>query len=80
MHLLGTHDFSCFCAANTSVVDKVRTVHAIELTWHGEELHMFRLLEQAFYIIWYVLLLVHYGKSGQGSVEALHVVQDNYFE
>lgn len=38
--IVGTYDFSCFCAANTSVVDKVRTVHALELTWHGEELHM----------------------------------------
>lgn len=38
--ILGTHDFSCFCAANTSVVDKVRTVHRLEFEWHGEELHM----------------------------------------
>lgn len=38
--IIGTHDFSCFCAANTSVVDKVRTVHALELVWHGEALHM----------------------------------------
>ncbi len=38
--IVGTHDFSCFCAANTSVVDKVRTVEALELSWHGEELHM----------------------------------------
>jgi tRNA pseudouridine38-40 synthase len=38
--ILGKHDFSCFCAANTSVVDKVRTVHMLEFTWHGEELHM----------------------------------------
>lgn len=38
--IIGTHDFSCFCAANTSVVDKVRTVHGLELSWHGEELHM----------------------------------------
>ena len=38
--ILGTHDFSCFCAANTSVVDKVRTVHALQFEWHGEELHM----------------------------------------
>lgn len=38
--ILGTHDFSCFCAANTSVIDKVRTVSSLELTWHGEELHM----------------------------------------
>ena len=38
--ILGEHDFTCFCAANTSVVDKVRTVHAIEFEWHGDELHM----------------------------------------
>lgn len=39
-YILGTHDFSCFCAANTSVIDKVRTVYAIEFEWHSEELHM----------------------------------------
>jgi tRNA pseudouridine38-40 synthase len=39
-YILGEHDFTCFCAANTSVVDKVRTVHALEFEWHGEELHM----------------------------------------
>lgn len=38
--ILGEHDFSCFCAANTSVVDKVRTVHRLDFEWHGEELHM----------------------------------------
>ena len=38
--ILGTHDFSCFCAANTSVVDKVRTVTKLEFGWQGEELHM----------------------------------------
>ena len=38
--IVGTHDFSCFCAANTSVVDKVRTVHALEFAWVGDELHM----------------------------------------
>ncbi len=29
--LVGKHDFSSFCAANTSVVDKVRTVIAIDI-------------------------------------------------
>lgn len=38
--IIGTHDFSCFCAANTSVVDKVRTIHSLHFEWHGEELHM----------------------------------------
>lgn len=39
-YILGTHDFSCFCAANTSVVDKVRTVTSLEFEWQDEELHM----------------------------------------
>lgn len=39
-YIVGTHDFSSFCAANTSVVDKVRTVHSLQFEWHGEELHM----------------------------------------
>ncbi|MEK4231107.1 tRNA pseudouridine(38-40) synthase TruA [Solibacillus sp. FSL H8-0538] len=38
--ILGEHDFSSFCAANTSVIDKVRTVYALQFEWHGEELHM----------------------------------------
>ncbi|SOC39080.1 tRNA pseudouridine(38-40) synthase TruA [Ureibacillus acetophenoni] len=39
-YIIGTHDFTCFCAANTSVVDKVRTVHSLDLKWHEDELHM----------------------------------------
>ena len=39
-YIIGTHDFSCFCAANTSVVDKVRTVHSINFTWQDQELYM----------------------------------------
>jgi tRNA pseudouridine38-40 synthase len=39
-YILGEHDFTCFCAANTSVVDKVRTVQHLQFEWHGEELHM----------------------------------------
>lgn len=38
--ILGTHDFSCFCASNTSVVDKVRIVKSLKFQWVGEELHM----------------------------------------
>ena len=37
---IGTHDFSSFCAVNTGVVDKVRTVRSLEFEEHGEELHM----------------------------------------
>ncbi len=39
-YIIGTQDFTCFCAANTSVVDKVRTVHSLSFSWQDEELHM----------------------------------------
>lgn len=39
-YIVGTYDFSCFCAANTSVIDKVRTVHSLCFEWYDEELHM----------------------------------------
>lgn len=39
-YIIGTHDFTCFCATNTSVVDKVRTVHSLNLEWREDELHM----------------------------------------
>ncbi|MEL3962836.1 tRNA pseudouridine(38-40) synthase TruA [Lysinibacillus endophyticus] len=39
-YIVGTHDFSCFCAANTSVVDKVRTVYSLTFERHSDELHM----------------------------------------
>ncbi|AYC30582.1 tRNA pseudouridine(38-40) synthase TruA [Paenisporosarcina cavernae] len=38
--LIGTHDFSSFCAANTSVKDKVRTIESITFVLVNEELHM----------------------------------------
>jgi tRNA pseudouridine38-40 synthase len=30
-YLIGTHDFSCFCATGTDVTDKVRTITAIDI-------------------------------------------------
>lgn len=34
-HLVGKHDFTSFCAANTPVEDKVRMLHAVNLTEQG---------------------------------------------
>ena len=41
-HLLGTHDFSSFCAANTNVNDFVRTIYSInfEVKKETQQLHM----------------------------------------
>ncbi|KMK74895.1 tRNA pseudouridine(38-40) synthase TruA [Alkalihalobacillus pseudalcaliphilus] len=38
LHIVGEHDFSAFCASNTSVVDKVRTVTMVEFVHVGDEL------------------------------------------
>lgn len=35
-YAIGTHDFSSFCAANTDVKDKVRTIHSIECERSGD--------------------------------------------
>jgi tRNA pseudouridine38-40 synthase len=45
--LIGTHDFSSFCAANTSVVDKVRTLFAISIEQEHDEL-VFKLVGSGF--------------------------------
>ena len=37
-HLVGTYDFSSFCAANTSVIDKVRTITTCEIHEDHDEL------------------------------------------
>ena len=38
-YFLGTHDFSAFCASNTSVVDKVRTIYELDIVRLGEGLY-----------------------------------------
>ncbi|ADU28445.1 tRNA pseudouridine(38-40) synthase TruA [Evansella cellulosilytica] len=37
MHLEGTHDFTSFSSPRTDVIDKVRTIYAIELEKNGDE-------------------------------------------
>ncbi len=32
-HIVGTHDFKCFCSANSQVHTTVRTVFSLDLTW-----------------------------------------------
>jgi len=36
-YLIGTHDFSCFCATGTDVKDRVRTIVDIEIKKTGDE-------------------------------------------
>jgi len=37
-YIVGTHDFSSFCAANTDVLDKVRTIYSIQCLLEGNQL------------------------------------------
>jgi tRNA pseudouridine38-40 synthase len=37
-YFIGTHDFTSFCAANTDVKDKVRTIYSIDIIEEGHEL------------------------------------------
>ncbi|MGE6632434.1 tRNA pseudouridine(38-40) synthase TruA [Bacillus sp. NPDC077027] len=39
-YLIGTHDFTSFCAANTEVEDKVRTIYALEWLYSSDGLEM----------------------------------------
>lgn len=40
-YMVGTHDFTSFCASNTSVVDKVRTISTLDITEEdSDELHV----------------------------------------
>lgn len=79
-YIVGTHDFSSFCAANTSVIDKVRTVHSLQFEWHGDELHMIiegkGFLYNMVRIIAGTLWEVGVGKREISSVEAVIEAQD----
>ena len=82
-YLEGTHDFTSFCAANTNVVDKVRTIHKIELNEEGDSL-MFRFVGTGFLynmvrILVGTLLEVGSGKRKPLEMEEILVKQDRQF-
>jgi tRNA pseudouridine38-40 synthase len=73
--LIGTHDFSSFCASNTDVRDKVRTLNALDIEEKGDELE-FRLtgngfLYQMVRIVVGTLLEVGQGKRTAEDVAAI---------
>lgn len=75
--LIGTHDFSSFCASNTQVVDKIRTIYEIDIWLEGDEL-VFRFVGNGFLynmvrIIVGTLLEVGTGKR---AVEEIKIIVD----
>ena len=82
-YLTGTHDFTSFCATNTNVVDKVRTIHKIELNEDGDSL-MFRFVGTGFLynmvrILVGTLLEVGSGKRKPYDMEEILAKQDRQF-
>ena len=82
-YLEGTHDFTSFCASNTNVVDKVRTIHKIELNEEGDSL-TFRFVGTGFLynmvrILVGTLLEVGSGKRRPLEMEEILVKQDRQF-
>ena len=33
---MGTHDFTSFCSSGSDVIDKVRTIHSVDITKNGD--------------------------------------------
>ncbi len=75
-YLVGTHDFTSFCATNTNVVDKVRTIHKIELVEDGASL-MFRFVGTGFlYNMVRILVgtLLEVGSGKRKSCDMQHIL------
>ncbi|MCO7127418.1 tRNA pseudouridine(38-40) synthase TruA [Sporolactobacillus shoreicorticis] len=46
--ILGTHDFSCFCAANTDIKDKVRTIYYLSVRQEKDDETVIRIVGSGF--------------------------------
>lgn len=79
-HLVGRHDFTSFCAANTPVEDKVRMLHAVDLREEGHLLSVTCRGEGFLYnmvrIIVGTLLDVGRGKIEPGEIPDILLARD----
>jgi tRNA pseudouridine38-40 synthase len=79
-YLLGTHDFTSFCASQTHVEDKVRTVYGIHLLEEGPLLHVFvtgnGFLYNMVRILVGTLLQVGYGKWNPPDIQEILAAKD----
>lgn len=79
--IVGTHDFSAFCASNTGVVDKVRTIYDLSLVEVEENLYKMEITGSGFLynmvrIIMGTLVAVGLGKLTPEDVENIIESQD----
>lgn len=80
-YIVGTHDFTSFCAANTSVVDKVRTVSLLEISPAEEDEIHIRVagngfLYQMVRIIVGQLVTIGKGKAEPGIIQEIIEAKD----
>ncbi|HET7657642.1 MAG TPA: tRNA pseudouridine(38-40) synthase TruA [Bacillales bacterium] len=73
-HLVGTHDFSSFCAANTDVKNKVRTLKTLEITEQADEL-VFRFVGNGFLYHMVRIVVGTLLQTGNGKLTAKDVSQ-----
>ncbi|RYL89868.1 tRNA pseudouridine(38-40) synthase TruA [Sporolactobacillus sp. THM7-4] len=79
--IVGTHDFSCFCAANTDVKDKVRTVYHLDVHQEGCDETVVRIIGNGFLyqmvrIITGTLLDIGQGKLAPEAVQKMIAGKD----
>ncbi len=82
-YLIGTYDFSSFCAANTDVQDKVRTLYELNIEREQDEI-VFRLIGSGFLynmvrIIVGTLLEVGAGKRDPAEMVSIRDAKDRLF-
>ncbi len=77
---IGTHDFSAFCSANSSVDSKIRTVKSIDIIRNGDFVEFYIEADGFLYnmvrIIVGTLLDVNSGKIGQGKIKEIIASKD----
>ncbi|WEG12641.1 tRNA pseudouridine(38-40) synthase TruA [Pullulanibacillus sp. KACC 23026] len=73
--VIGTHDFTSFCAANTSVVDKVRTVSSLDICeTHEDELEV-RIAGNGFLYQMVRIVVGHLIAVGRGKAAPIEIKQ-----
>lgn len=79
-HLVGTHDFTSFCASGTHVIDKVRTIYSLDVESQGDEVVIKAVgsgfLYQMVRIIVGNLLEVGKGKATTGDILGILEAKD----
>ena len=70
---LGTHDFSAFCASNTSVKDKVRTIYDIGIFKVDESLYKLEITGNGFLYNMVRIIMGTLVEVGKGKIDMISI-------